>query len=66
MGTYILLDHTTPVMIYSHLVRATRFPIEPMHECQNQFTISTEVYKNIYNGMSYDEDIDDVVYLHHC
>lgn len=25
--TYSLLDHTSPVMIYSHLVRAIRFPM---------------------------------------
>ena len=56
--TYSLLDHTPLVMIYSHLVRAIRFPMEPIPGCQNRFRLSTEIYENIYNSMPYDDESD--------
>ncbi len=58
VDTYNLLHHTSPVMIYSHLVRAIRFPMEPTPGIQNEFKLPTEVYENIYNSMPYDDDSD--------
>ena len=43
-------------MIYSHLVRAIRFPMEPIAGSPNHVRLSAEVYDNIYNSMPYDDD----------
>ena len=60
VDTYRLLDKTPVVMIYSHLVRAIRFPMEPIVGFPNQLKLSAEVYENIYNSMPYDDgDSDD-------
>ena len=57
--TYSLLSHKPLVMIYSHLVRAIRFPMEPITGFSNQFRLLTEVYENIYNSMPYDYASDE-------
>ncbi len=57
--TYRLLDHTYPVMIYSHLVRAIHFLMEPIARSLGQFSqykLSIEVYERIYNSMPYHDD----------
>ena len=46
-------------MIYSHLVRAIRFSMEPIIGFPNQFKLSTKVYENIYNSVPYDDDDND-------
>ena len=53
--TYSLLDHKPPVMVYSHLIRAIRFPMEPIYGLQNLFKLTTEVYENLYNSMPCDD-----------
>lgn len=58
VDTYTLLDQQAPVMIYSHLVRAIRFPMEPILGFHNQFRLSTEIYENIYNSMPFDDVSD--------
>ena len=42
---YTLLDHKPPVMIYSHLIRAIRFLMEPISRLQNLFKLTIEVYE---------------------
>ena len=60
VNTYRLLDQTPVVMIYSHLVRAIHFLMEPIVGFPNQFKLSAEVYEKIYNSMPYDDgDSDD-------
>ena len=56
VDTYRLLDQSPVVMIYSHLVRAIRFPMEPIVGSPNHVRLSAEVYENIYNSMPYDDD----------
>ena len=53
VDTYTLLE--PPVMIYSHLVRAIRFPMEAVPDLHNHFKLSSEIYENIYNSMPYEE-----------
>ena len=53
VDTYTLLE--PPVMIYSHLVRAIRFPMEVVPDLHNHFKLSSEIYENIYNSMPYEE-----------
>ena len=54
--TKLLLDHTPPFMIYSHLVIGIQIPTESMSRLQNLFMLTSDVYENVYNSMSYDDD----------
>lgn len=56
VDTYTLLNQKPPVMIYSHLVRAIRFPMEAIPSLHNHFKLSSEIYENIYNSMPYEEE----------
>ena len=48
-------------MIYSHLVRAIRFPMMASLELPKEFNLSSEVYENIYNSMPLDDDAEENV-----
>ena len=52
--TCSLLDHTPPVLIYSHLERVIQILIKPMSGLQNLFMLIGNVYENVYNSMPYD------------
>lgn len=51
---YHLLDNRPPILIYSHLVRALKFKIEPVQGEGNVFRLPDDVLENMYNSMPLD------------
>ena len=52
--TYTILKQKSPDLLYSHLARSIKIPIEEEESCNNLYKMSLEVYEAIYNSMPID------------
>ena len=52
--TYTILQQNPPVLLYSHLVRSIKIPMEEEESCNNLYKMLLEVYEAIFNSMPID------------